>query len=97
MTQTSPKPIFNPPADFSSNSRFAADPFAIEPDPCALCLAAAGQPKSDPNLSSLLGTAPNPIRMLKPVDEGDFFCVMAGIQVGIVPSMSVYSLTCPIH
>jgi len=93
MTQVFSKPTLDTSTDNTRTDELpsnAADPFAFQPAPqsCNLCL---NKPilVHDPNLSSLTGTAPNPIRMVKPIIEGDFFSVTAGIQVGIIPNKSV--------
>lgn len=94
MTQVFSKPISGTSIDNTPRDELPSnmvDPFALQPDPksCTLCL---NKPFVfyDPNLSSLTGTAPNPIRMVKPVIQGDFFSVTAGIQVGIIPNKSVF-------
>ena len=96
MTQVLSTPTPNTSADDThcdevSNSRLPADPFVVEPPfpSCDLCLNKCTV-VHNPNLSSLEGTPPNPIRMFKPIIQGDFFSVTAGIQVGIIPNKSVF-------
>ena len=96
MTQVSSTPTINTSAndthrDEVSNIHSPADPFVVEPasPSCDLCLNKQTI-VHNPNLSSLEGTPPNPIRMVKPVIKGDFFSVTAGIQVGIIPNKSVF-------
>jgi hypothetical protein len=91
MTQTFPEPTSNPSTDLVSNGPSATDLFAMKPIPCALCLATVENPTpKNPNLSSITGTPPNPIQMVKPIIEGDVFSVTAGTQVGIIPNKSVF-------
>jgi len=58
---------------------------------CDLCLNAI-IPVFEPNVSPLIGVAPHPTALVKPGFDGEFFCVTAGRQVGIVSSQSVFLL-----
>ena len=94
MTQVFSKPINNTPRreELASEGR-SANPFAM-PGPCLLCLDAANEPVPpyEPNVSSLTGQAPHPTDLIKPEIPGEFFCVTAGRQVGIVSNQSVSNL-----
>jgi len=58
---------------------------------CALCLDAASKPipPYEPNVSSLTGHALHSTDLVKPDNQGEFYCVTAGRQVGIVSNQSV--------
>lgn len=91
MTQVFSKPINNTPRreELASGGR-SANPLTM-PGPCSLCLDAANKPVPpyEPNVSSLTGHAPHPTDLVKPDTPGEFFCVTAGRQVGIVSNQSV--------
>ena len=96
MTQVFSKPISSPsPRDVHRTELPShddtANPFAMPQVPCALCLDAASKPipPYEPNVSSLTGHAPHPTDLVKPDIQGEFFCVTAGRQVGIVSNRSV--------
>ena len=97
MTQVFSKPISNPSPhsirhkELPSDDLSAMNPFAMPPVHCTLCLDAASKPTPpyEPNVSSLTGHAPHPTDLVKPNIQGEFFCVTAGRQVGIVSNQSV--------
>lgn len=91
MTQVFSKPINNTPRrligheELAFEGHLATNPLAM-PVPCTLCIDAASKPipPYEPNVSSLTGHAPHPTDLVKPDILGEFFCVTAGKQVGIV-------------
>jgi hypothetical protein len=87
MTQFFFEPTSSPtPSDILSTP----NTFEMPQVPCALCLDAANKPTYyDPNVSSLTGHAPHPTDLVKPNIQGEFFCVTAGRQVGIVSNKLV--------
>jgi len=91
MTQVFSKPIENTlrrhigHEELAFEGRSSTNALA-NPVPCALCIDAASKPipPYEPNVSSLTGRAPHPTDLVKPDILGEFFCVTAGRQVGIV-------------